>query len=75
MHFRGTCNWCKETRWLTHGVCPECGRKLQALRDHAEEELRARREAESQAALIEQFAGQLDQPDEQIWADLGFRGD
>lgn len=75
MSHLGNCGRCKQWRYLTHGFCPECQKLLQAWRIKEGERLRAEREQATQAKMIEQFAGQLDQPDEAIWADLGFRGD
>lgn len=74
MSHLGNCGRCKQWRYLTQGFCPECQRLLQAWRIQEGERLRAERERASQAQLIEQFAGQL-QDDEQIWINLEFRGD
>lgn len=72
MSHLGNCGRCKQWRYLTQGFCPECHKLLRSWRIEKNEEQRAKREAESQAKMIEQFAGQLDQPDEQIWEALGW---
>lgn len=76
MHSRGTCNQCGETRWLTGGVCPECGRRLRAAREQEASNMRIKREEETQAKILQQFVGELESvDDEAIWWELGFRGD
>lgn len=75
MSHLGNCGRCKQWRYLSHGFCPECHSLLRSWRIKKNEEQRAKREAESQDSLIEQFASQLSQDEDAIWEALEFRGD